>query len=216
MTKCDPYHHDAINVHIHNVVKQSTLASDTEITYYFMRKLKESAVQQAAHLPLLTNMHLKGYVPDGRHTWIATNKHPIGVDQFIEVKAIRIGSVQYGRPDARDNHKGAVAVQYYQGQVKPKYIAQMKRKDNVHFGTGSDDKGPLETIFRKLEFKPVVFGTFGEINSNVKDFIDLAVDYGAEHLGKSLAASTIDIVRQALKKGTRHNHQWLHGGGTRI
>ena len=76
----------------------------------------------------------------------------------------------------------------------------MKRKYNIHFGTGSNDKGPLETIFRQLEFKPMVFGTFGEINSNVKDFIDLAVDYRAHHLGKSLAASTMDMVRQALKK----------------
>jgi len=44
------------------------------------------------------------------------------------------------------------------------------------------------------------FGTFGEMSSNVKDFIDLAVDYGAEHLGKSMAASTMDIAGQALKR----------------
>jgi hypothetical protein len=89
MTKCDPYdenltkaaipgsgwtyHHDAINVQIHNIAKQSTLPNDTEITYYVMHKLKESAVQQTAHLPLLTSRHLKGYVPDERHTGIATN-----------------------------------------------------------------------------------------------------------------------------------------------
>jgi hypothetical protein len=76
----------------------------------------------------------------------------------------------------------------------------MKRKDNVHFGTGLEDKGPLESIFRQLEFKPMVFGTFGEMSSNVKDFIDLAVDYGAKHLGKSMAASTMDMVCQALKR----------------
>ena len=46
----------------------------------------------------------------------------------------------------------------------------------------------------------MVFGTFGEMSSNVKDFIDLAVDYGAEHLGKSMTASTLDRVRQALKR----------------
>jgi len=55
-------------------------------------------------------------------------------------------------------------------------------------------------MIRQLEFKPMVFGTFGEMSSNVKDFIDLAVDYGAEHLGKSMAASTLDMVRQALKR----------------
>ena len=128
MTKCDPYgenlakatlpcngwtyRHDTINVHIYIIAKKSTLTSDTEITYYFMRKLKESAFPQTAHLPLLTNMHLKGYVPDGRHTGIATNKHPIGIDQFIEVKAIHGEYVQYERPDVRDNHKGTAAVQY--------------------------------------------------------------------------------------------------------
>jgi hypothetical protein len=50
-----------------------------------MRKLEESVVQQTAHLSHLTSKHLKGYVPDERQTGIATNKHPIGVDQFIEV-----------------------------------------------------------------------------------------------------------------------------------
>jgi hypothetical protein len=45
----------------------------------------------------------------------------------------------------------------------------------------------------------MVFGTFGEMSSNVKDFVDLAMDYGAEHLGKSKAALTLDTLRQALK-----------------
>ncbi len=44
------------------------------------------------------------------------------------------------------------------------------------------------------------FGTFGEMSSNAKDFVDLAVGYGAEHLGKSVATSTTDTERQALKK----------------
>jgi hypothetical protein len=51
-----------------------------------------------------------------------------------------------------------------------------------------------------LDFKPKVFGTFREMSSNVKDFVDLAMDYGAEHLGKSMEASTMDTVRQALKR----------------
>jgi hypothetical protein len=89
------YHHDAIDVRIHNIAKQSTLTSDTEITYYFMRKLMESLVQQTAHLPFLTGKHLNGYVPNGRHTGIATNKHPIGIDHFIDVKVIHNGCVQY-------------------------------------------------------------------------------------------------------------------------
>ncbi len=41
----------------------------------------------------------------------------------------------------------------------------------------------------------MIFGTLGEMNSNVKDFIYLAVDYGAEHLGISMTASTLDTIR---------------------
>jgi len=139
-------------------------------------------------------------VPNGLHTGIATSKHPTGVDQFIEVKVIHSGCVQYGRTKVRDNHKGTAALQYFHSQVRHQYISHLKRKDRVHFGTSSDIRGPLENLFRKLDFKPKVFGTFREMSSNVKDFVDLAMDYGAEHLGKSMEASTMDTVRQALKR----------------
>ncbi len=46
----------------------------------------------------------------------------------------------------------------------------------------------------------MVFGTFGEMSSNVKYFINLALDYGAEHLRKFMVASTMDTTRQALKR----------------
>jgi hypothetical protein len=59
----------------------------------------------------------------------------------------------------------------------------MKRKDNVDFGNDPEDMGPLEAIIRQLEFKPMFFGTFGEMSSNVKNFVNLVVDYGAEQLG---------------------------------
>ena len=36
--------------------------------------------------------------------------------------------------------------------------------------------------------------------SNVKDFLELALDYVADHMGKSMAALTMDAVRQALKR----------------
>jgi hypothetical protein len=152
------YHHDAIDVHIHNIAKQATLTSETEITYYFMGKLEESAIHQNSHLPILTSKQLKGYVPNARHTGIATNKHPTGVDQFIEVKVIHNGCVQYGGPQVQNNHEGAAVVQYFQGHVRQQYISQMKRKDGVHFGAGTNDRGPLETLFRHLDFKPMVFG----------------------------------------------------------
>ncbi len=46
----------------------------------------------------------------------------------------------------------------------------------------------------------MVFGSLGEMSSNVKDFVDLAADYGAEHLGKSMAALTLYTLRKALKR----------------
>jgi hypothetical protein len=45
----------------------------------------------------------------------------------------------------------------------------------------------------------MVFGTFGKMSSNVKDFVVLVVDYGAEHFGKSMTATTLNTFRQVLK-----------------
>ena len=91
-------------------------------------------------------------------------------------------------------------MQYFQSQVIQQCVSQKKRKDGVNFGTSPDDMDPLEFLFRRLVFLTCVFGTFGEISSNVKDCLDLAVDYGAGHLGKSMAASTLDTLHQALKR----------------
>ena len=99
--------------YVHNIAKHATL-----ITYYFMCKLKKSTVQQDSHLPIFSSKQLKVYVLGGRHTGTATNKHPTGLDQFVEVKVIHSGCVQYGRPEVRDNHKGAAAVQYFQSHTK--------------------------------------------------------------------------------------------------
>ena len=52
----------------------------------------------------------------------------------------------------------------------------------------------MESLFRRLDFKPLVFGTFREISSNVKEVVDMAVGYGVEHLGRTLAATTLDGV----------------------
>jgi hypothetical protein len=51
-----------------------------------------------------------------------------------------------------------------------RYVTQRKRKDHVHFGTNPINKGPLESVFGQLNFKPMVFGMFGVTTSNVKDF----------------------------------------------
>ena len=59
----------------------------------------------------------------------------------------------------------------------------------------------MEVIFRQLDIKPLVlFGSFTEINSNVRDFVEMAVEYGVEHLGTSMAASTPDVLWVAMRR----------------
>ena len=38
------------------------------------------------------------------------------------------------------------------------------------------------------------------MSSNVKDFVEMAVDYGVEHLGTCMPASTPDVLRVALRR----------------
>ena len=106
---------------------------------------------------------------------MASSKHPTGVDQFTEVKVIYRGTVQYRRPDVRDNPSGSTAVQKFKGLIRKTYLVSMHKKDGEHFATTEGTMGPLEAIFRQLDFKPLVFGTFAEISSNVKDLIETTV-----------------------------------------
>ena len=76
----------------------------------------------------------------------------------------------------------------------------MHKKDTEHFATAEGTVGPLEAIFMQLGSKPLVFGTFAEISSNVKDFIETKVEYGVEHLGRTMAATTVDAVRTTLRR----------------
>ena len=73
-----------------------------EVEDYFLRKIRDMAVNPVTTVPLLSR-NLKGYVPDGRQTGIANGKYPAGIDQFTEVKVIHSGTVQYDRPDVRDD-----------------------------------------------------------------------------------------------------------------
>jgi hypothetical protein len=81
------------------------------------------------------------------------------------------------------------AVQYFQNLVRAQNITQLKRKNNVNFRTNPTRRGPLKNLFRQMNFKPMVFGTFGEISSNLHDFVNIVVDYGAENLGTSMTAT---------------------------
>ena len=83
-------------------------------------------------------------------------------------------------------------------QVRTKNIQQLKLKDKTHFRAAEGSRGPLEVIFRQLNFKPLVFGTFAKMSSNVKDFVDMAVEYGVGHFGTSMTASTPDVLKVAL------------------
>jgi hypothetical protein len=38
------------------------------------------------------------------------------------------------------------------------------------------------------------------MSSNVKDFVEMAVEYGVEHLGSCMTASTPDVLRVALRR----------------
>jgi hypothetical protein len=178
------------------------MVSSMEVEDVFMRRLQESAISPDNSVPLLSK-HLKGYVPDGRQMGIANGKYPAGVDQYTEVKIIHSGTVQYSRPEVRDNPGGSAAVNKYQGQVRRMYITNLHKKDKMHFGTAEGSIGPLEAIFRQLDFKPLVFGTFAECSSNVKEFIETAVEYGVEHMGRTIAATTVDAVRMTLRRRYR-------------
>jgi hypothetical protein len=102
------YHYETINIQINKIARPSRMTSDAEIEDNFLRKLHEKAVQLDNSLPLMS-MHMKGYVPDGRHTGISCNQFPASVDQSTKVTVIHRGSVQYMRPTVRGNGLGAAA-----------------------------------------------------------------------------------------------------------
>ncbi len=82
---------------LHKIFRQSGMWSDTEVEDYFLRKLKETAINPARFVPLRSRSP-KGYVPDGHQKGVACGKYPAGVNQFTQVKVIHIGAVQYRRP----------------------------------------------------------------------------------------------------------------------
>ena len=108
------------------IVKQSSMVNQIEIVDYFVRKLKGMAITPN-ELVLVMSKHLKRYVPDRRQLGIACNKVLGGIDQFTEFKVIHGGTVQYKRPNVQDDHKGSVAVNKFQGQVRKNYLINLNR-----------------------------------------------------------------------------------------
>ena len=73
------YHHNGINLQIHNIFRQSGMCNDMEVKDYFLRKLRETAINPAQSVPL-PSRNLKGYVPDGHPSDIACGKLQAGVN----------------------------------------------------------------------------------------------------------------------------------------
>lgn len=94
-------------------------------------------------------------------------------------------------------------MEHKQEGLRREYIKRLRKKDKEYFITPPGHRGPLETIFRQLEFKGLVFGTFGEMSSAVRELLELAVDYGTEHLGRAIAAADIDVIRATIRR--RHS-----------
>jgi hypothetical protein len=108
--------------------------------------------------------------------------------------------MRYMGVDVRDDQSGAAAINKFKGQVRKSYLINLKRKDQVHHGTAEGARGPLEAICRQLNFKLFVFGTFGEMSSNVGKLVEKAVEYGVEHLGRNMAATTVETVMVTLMR----------------
>ncbi len=86
----------------------------------------------------------------------------------------------------------------FQNKLRGSYITQLHKKNQQFFGT--QDIGPLDMVFKPIDFKPLVFGSFGEMSSNGKEYIKLAVDYEAEHPGRAMDATTVEVVKTALRR----------------
>jgi hypothetical protein len=119
------YHHNGINLQLHRIFGQSGMTSDMEVEDYFLKKLREMAINPVENV-LLLSKNLRGYVPYGHQTGIANSKYPTGVNQFTEIKVIHSGTVQYNKTDVRDNPQGSAAVDNFQGKVRGTYIINLK------------------------------------------------------------------------------------------
>jgi len=55
-------------------------------------------------------------------------------------------------------------------------------------------------VFKQMDFKSLVFGSVGKMSSNVRECIKLVVDYGAEHLGRTMVATTVEAENTDLRR----------------
>ena len=95
---------------------------------------------------------------------------------------------------------GGAAAQRRQKQIWKEYRDKMRQKDREHFGIQEGGKGPLESIFSQSDFQGLAVGTYGEISSNVRKMVSIAVEYGYKHLGGSILASDLDAVKNSIRR----------------
>ena len=56
-------------------------------------------------------------------------------------------------------------------------MGNLHQKDQANFATAEGEVGPLEAIFKSLDFKALVLGYFAKASTNVGEFVELAVEY---------------------------------------
>ena len=95
---------------------------------------------------------------------------------------------------------GGAAAQRRQKQIWKEYRDKMRQKDREHFGIQEGGKGPLESIFSQSDFQGLAVGTYGEISSNVRKMVSIAVEYGYKHPGASILASDLDAVKNSIRR----------------
>ena len=59
------------------------------------------------------------------------------------------------------------------------------------------------------DFQGLAVGTYGEISSNVRKMVSIAVEYGYKHLGASILASDLDAVKNSIRRPFPYNNR--HG-----
>ena len=130
---------------IHMFIQQSGMISQLKIEDYLIRRLQGMVISSDFAVPILIK-HMKGYVLDGLQLGISSQKFPAGIDQLTEVKVIHNGTVRYKRPDVKDNQQGSAAIDRFQGQVRRTYLANLRRKDQIYFGTAEGARGPIKSF----------------------------------------------------------------------
>ena len=188
---------------LHRVLIQAGLQSTLEVPDHFTQRIRagERAAATSDIRPL-SSKQLRHCVPDGHIEGPACERFPAGINKLWELKTIhpKAAGGAYEHHTARDDSTGGAAAQRRQKQIWKEYRDKMRQKDREHFGIQEGGKGPLESIFSQSDFQGLAVGTYGEISSNVRKMVSIAVEYGYKHLGASILASDLDAVKNSIRR----------------